>query len=311
MLTKTLITAALLLATLASNGTGPAAASGLAPQDVRPVPSVPATADSTASPGEPGEELREEFHQTYTLSPTGHISLENINGGVEIKVWDRAAVQVDAIKKAYRQNRLNEAKIEVNATEENIRIKTEYPYENQTFRSDERRYENPATVEYSLTVPRKAILESIEMVNGSIDIDGVEGNVKATSINGSVNARGLISEVRLSTINGSLTATFTLLDETKPISLGSINGSVTLVIPSNANASIRAGTVHGGISSDFGLKVKHGEYVGHSLDGQLGNGGPRIKLANVNGAIRITHAQDGLPLSPAASLQGDANSQND
>jgi DUF4097 and DUF4098 domain-containing protein YvlB len=43
-----------------------------------------------------------------------------------------------------------------------------------------------------LTVPRKAILESIEMVNGSIDIDGVEGNVKATSINGRVNARGLV-----------------------------------------------------------------------------------------------------------------------
>jgi DUF4097 and DUF4098 domain-containing protein YvlB len=76
-----------------------------------------------------------------------------------------------------------------------------------------------------------------------------------------------------------------------------------LIIPSNANASIRAGTVHGGITSDFGLKVKHGEYVGHSMDGQLGTGGPRIKLGNVNGGIQITHAQDGLPLSPAASLQ--------
>ena len=143
-------------------------------------------------------------------------------------------------------------------------------------------------------------------MNGPIDIDGVEGNVKATSINGAVNARGLVSEVRLSTINGPLSATFTQLDETKPISLGSVNGNVTLVIPSNANASIRAGTVHGGITNDFGLKVKHGEYVGHSMDGQIGTGGPRIKLANVNGAIKITHAQDGLPVSPAAALQGEA-----
>src|SRR5215217_1848902 len=308
MLRKSLIGIVLLIIALASNGAEPATASTLGRQDrrqdLRPVPSVPA-AEATTAVGEPGEELREEFHQTYPLSPTGRISLENINGGVQIKIWDRAAVQVDAIKKAYRQNRLNEAKIEVNATEENIRIKTEYPYENQTFRSDERRYENPATVEYSLTVPRKAILESIEMVNGSIDIDGVEGNVKATSINGRVNARGLVSEVRLSTINGPLTATFTQLDETKPISLGSINGGVTLVIPSNANASIRAGTVHGGISSDFGVKIKHGEYVGHSMDGQIGTGGPRIKLNNVNGGIKITHAEDGLPVSPAVSLQGD------
>src|SRR5678816_2675382 len=247
MIRKSLISVILLTVALAMNGAG-AAAKVL--QELRPVPSVPA-ADSTnavAEPGEKGEtgdELREEFHQTYPLSPTGRISLENIKGGEQIKVWDQASVQVDAIKKAYRQNRLNEANIEVNATEENIRIRTEYPYENQNFRSDERRYENPATVEYSLTVPRKAILESIELVNGSIDIDGVEGSVKATSINGRVNARGLVSEVRLSTINGPLTATFNQLDETKPISLNSVNGNLTLVIPSNANASIRAGTVHG------------------------------------------------------------------
>ena len=130
--------------------------------------------------------MREEFHQTYPLSATGRVSLENINGGVQIKVWDRAAVQVDAIKKAYRKDRLAEAKIEVNSTEENIRIKTEYPDENQNFRSDQGRYDNPAIVEYTLTVPRKAVLESIELINGSIDIDGVEGNVKASSINGKV-----------------------------------------------------------------------------------------------------------------------------
>ena len=76
--------------------------------------------------------MREEFHQTYPLSPTGRVSLENINGGVQIKVWDRAAVQVDAVKKAYRKDRLAEATIEVNATEENIRIKTEYPDETKT-----------------------------------------------------------------------------------------------------------------------------------------------------------------------------------
>jgi hypothetical protein len=39
-----------------------------------------------------GEELREE-HQTYNLSPIGRVSLENINGGVQIKVWDRLATQ--------------------------------------------------------------------------------------------------------------------------------------------------------------------------------------------------------------------------
>jgi len=304
MLMKTLISAVLLIVALSVSGAGL--------QERRPVPSVPSTVETTAGAEQPGEEVREEFHQTYPLSATGRVSLENINGGVQIKVWDRPAVQVDAIKRAYRRDRLAEAKIEVSTTEENIRIKTEYPDENQNFRSGEGRYNNPAIVDYTLTVPRKAALESIELINGAIDIDGVEGNVKASSINGKVTAKGLAGEARLSTINGPLQVTFTQLDESKAIELGSVNGNLTLVIPSNANASIRAGTVHGGIATDFGLKIKHGEYVGHSLDGQIGNGGPRIKLGNVNGGIKITHAQDGLPLSPGTSIESDAkNSDGD
>lgn len=309
MLIKPLISAVLLSVALTSNGAGPLTEIG--PQDPRPLAQGPSAADSTYAVGESGEEMREEFHQTYPLSQSGRVSLENINGDVQIKVWDRAAVQVDAIKKAYRKDRLAEATIEVNATEENIRIKTEYPDEPQNFRNGQGRYDNPATVDYTLTVPRKAALESVELINGSIDIDGVEGSVKASSINGRLNARGLLGEARLSTINGPLNATFNQLDESKAISLGSVNGNVTLVIPSNANASVRAGTVHGGISSDFALHIKHGEYVGHSMDGQIGTGGPKIKLGNVNGGIRVSRAQDGLPLSPAASVQGEAEAADE
>jgi DUF4097 and DUF4098 domain-containing protein YvlB len=307
MLIKPLISAVLLSVALTSNGAGSVAANGR--QDPRPVPPGPSAADSAA--GASGDEMREEFHQTYPISLTGRVSLENINGDVQIKVWDRAAVQVDAVKKAYRRDRLTEATIEVNATEENIRIRTDYPDGPQNFRSGQGRYDNPATVDYTLTVPRRIVLESVELINGSIDIEGVEGNVKASSINGRLNARGLLGEARLSTINGPLNATFNQLDESKPISLGSVNGPVTLVIPSNSNASIKAGTVHGGISNDFALKVKHGEYVGHSMDGQIGTGGPKIKLGNVNGGIRLSHAQDGLPLSPAMPVQGDAAQDSD
>lgn len=301
MVKKLLVTAVLLTVALITNGTTAAVVTGQSEsQGVRPVPAVPFSVETMG--GEPGEQVTEEFHQTYPLSATGRVNLANINGGVKIRVWDRAAVQVDAIKKAYRRERLEEAKIEVTATEENIRIKTEYPEESMTFHSDQRRYDDPASVEFSLMVPRKAVLESIELINGGVDIEGAEGNVKASSINGAVTARGLMGEARLSTINGPLQAVFTQLDESKGISLGSVNGNVTIVIPSDSNALVRATTVHGMISNDFGIQVKHGEYVGHNLDGQIGSGGSKIKLTNVNGAIRITHAQDGRAVSPGVSV---------
>lgn len=251
----------------------------------------------------PDEQLTEEFHQTYPLTGTGRVSIENINGGVRIAVWDQDSVKVDAVKKAYRRERLNEAKIEVNATGDTVRIKTRYPDEDQTFTDDwSKRHNNPASVEYSLTIPRKARLDSAELINGALDIEGAEGDIKASSINGRVTASGLKGEVKLSTINGNLEATFSQLDETKPISLNSINGGVTLIIPSDANAQLKASTIHGGIKNDFGLPVQHGDYVGHELYGQVGTGGARIRLGNVNGGISIKHSADGKSVSQATNL---------
>lgn len=248
------------------------------------------------------EMLREEFHQTYPFSAQGRVSVSNINGDVRVTTWDRNEIKIDAVKSAYRRDRLDEAKIVVRADVNALHIETNYPPGNQSFTDGAGRINNPAMVEYTLTVPRTARIDSIELINGDLDIDGITGDVKASSINGRVSAHELRGEVRLSTINGKLEAMFGLLNETKAISLGSINGPVILTIPSDSNAEIKAGTVHGGIANDFGLSVRRGDYVGRDLAGQLGQGGARIKLGNVNGSITIKHAPDGRPLSRVTNL---------
>jgi DUF4097 and DUF4098 domain-containing protein YvlB len=248
------------------------------------------------------EMLREEFHQTYPLSAQGRITLENINGSVRVTAWDRNEVKVDAVKSAYRRDRLDEAKITIRSDMTAIHIETDYPQRSQTFTDGQGREDNPATVKYTLTVPRDARIDSIELINGNLDIDGIAGDVKASSINGRVSGHELMGEVRLSTINGKVEAIFGHLNETKTISLGSVNGPVVLTIPSDSNAEIKAGTVHGNISNDFGLPVRRGDYVGRDLAGQIGQGGARIKLGNVNGPININHAPDGRPLSRATNL---------
>lgn len=55
--------------------------------------------------------------------------------------------------------------------------------------------------------------------------------------------------------------------------------------------------MHGGIQNDFGLHVSNQNWVGHNLNGKLGNGGAEIKLSNVNGGIEIHRASDGRQLS--------------
>lgn len=254
-----------------------------------------------ASPTEEPQEVREEFRQSYPLSASGRIILENLNGAARIKVWDREEVEVVAAKRAFSRERLDEVKIDITATAELVRIRTRYPSFSSYSREDKSRQHEPATVDYTLTVPRKVRLESIELVNGPIEIDGVEGYIKASSVNGRVTARGMTSDSRLSTVNGSLEASFGSLAGTTQINLGSVNGNVSLVIPSNSNAQIRAATVHGAIRNDFGLEVHDLDYVGHELNGQIGTGGPRIRLGNVNGAISVRHDKSGA-VSPATTL---------
>ena len=249
------------------------------------------------------ELLREETHQSYKLPADGRVMLNNINGNVRIQGWERDEVRLDAVKSAYTNRRMEEATIDVRATGDSVEIRTRYPNESQTFTDEApRKYDNPATVEYTLTVPRGARLESIELINGSLDLAGLAGEVHASSINGRLTARELSGEAKLSTINGPLEATFTRLDADKSISLSSVNGTVQLVIPSDANAAVKASTVHGTITNDFGLPVRHGRYVGTDLAGQIGQGGPRIKLGNVNGTINLRHAGDGRALSPVQNL---------
>jgi len=242
------------------------------------------------------EPLTQEFHQTYTLNADGRVSLENINGAVTITGWDRNEVQVDAIKKARRQDRLDEAKIVVESNANSISVHTEYPHHDHTFNwGDEN---NPASVDYTLHVPRHARLDEVELINGSLEIHEVAGDVHASSVNGRLLAKDLAGRADLSTVNGQTEAEFRQLPKSH-IHASSVNGSVRVTIPSDANADIHASTVSGGIETDFGFNVHKASFVGHSLDGRLGSGGTQIELSDVNGGIELRHAHDGKTLSPA------------
>jgi DUF4097 and DUF4098 domain-containing protein YvlB len=253
-------------------------------------------------------DMTEEFHQTYALAADGRVELDNINGAVHISTWDQNEVKVDAVKYAYSKERLEEARIEVDSDKNHLSIRTKYPGHDQTFNWGS--HNNPAEVEYTLTVPRNARLDEIKLINGALDITGAAGEVHASCINGKLEADNLSGRAELSTINGRLGVKFDQLPGTS-VDLRSVNGSVELTIPSDSKAEIEASTVSGGIENDFGLHVNHHNFVGHDLRGELGSGGAHLKLENVNGRIEIHHASDGRALSPAKDLGGRDNDGNE
>ena len=64
------------------------------------------------------------------------------------------------------------------------------------------------------------------------------------------------------------------------------NGTISLAVPSSANARLFARVVNGAIRPE-GLNLAISESTRRRLDATLGTGGPSIKLDTTNGAITI------------------------
>jgi DUF4097 and DUF4098 domain-containing protein YvlB len=247
-------------------------------------------------------DVTEEFHHTYALSPGGRVALDNINGSVHISSWDRKEVKVDAMKRAVDKEMLDDAKIEVDASSGSVSIRTRYVNGNREH--DFYGWRQPASVEYTLTVPRNARLDEIKLINGALDLSDLTGEVRASCINGALNAKNLTGHMKLANINGRTEVALVPLSSS-PVELTSVNGEIELTVPSDSKADIDATTVQGGIDNDLGLHVNNHRWVGHDLQGELGGGGTSIHLTNVNGRIEIRHAKDGKALSPVKDMKGE------
>ena len=185
-------------------------------------------------------QVTQDFHRTVPLSADGRISLANINGSVEITGWDRNEVQIDAVKTAIDQQRLDEARIEVETSSNSVEIKTRYPEDHTN--------NHAASVHYTLHVPQNARLDRIDLVNGSLDVQKLTGEIDANLVNGKLRASDLTGEADLATVNGTIEADYTSLTNVRDIKLKSVNGSIDLTLPPSPNAEVSASVVNGSIT---------------------------------------------------------------
>lgn len=226
-------------------------------------------------------DFTEIFDQTYALDNGGRVGIENINGDVTIEVWDQAEVRVYAVKQASSPARLEALTIEVDASSRGVFIDTHYPNSRDLGFADRQGH---SEVEYTLTVPRFASIDGVDLVNGDLLIDGVEGDIEADTVNGTIVVRGAGGEIELDTVNGRIELELGSAVN-HDVTLGSVNGTIEVFL--TGGAEIRAETVNGRISNDLGIEVKKGKYVGSSMNGSIGGGGPVVEIETVNGGITV------------------------
>lgn len=227
--------------------------------------------------------VTEKFSQTYPLNADGVVSLDSINGTIEIVGWDRNEVSVEAEKIASDEAGLKRIEIVIDASPARVAIRTKH--EKKWFSLSFKR----AEVRYKLHVPATASLRKIDVVNAAITVRGVQGYVDLDSVNGSIDADGLTAGGRFDTVNGSIRATFTKVSPGDRIVLDTVNGSCTATLPTNAAFSLKADSVNGAISCDFPITI--GKAGRRHLNGAVNGGGAEIVLDSVNGGLAVRAAK--------------------
>ncbi len=243
----------------------------------------------------------EKFEKSYPLNANGRVNVANVNGSITVEAWDRNEVKLEYTKIADTKERLAEVEVEIESRPEYFRAETNYDNWKRTG-GDRWRNNGKLNVEFKLWVPKGAVLNEIETVNGSVTVSNFVNTTVASAVNGSVTATNIRGAAKLSTVNGTVRADFDRLESGSKISLETVNGTVNLLLPSDSNATVRAESLNGNISNGFGLPVRKGKYVGRDLYGKIGSGDVQIKLESVNGGLSIDRKNDGKSQSPAVDL---------
>ena len=225
----------------------------------------------------PGFAISKEFNQTYSLQPGGTFELQNVNWTVEVQGWDRAVVEVHAVKTAkVRESDLERVSIEVNAKPSGVSIQTRYPQDEGV----------EVAVEYMIHVPHSAKVEHLGTVNGTLRVAGVDEVDDLRTVNGNIEVYEADSEVRARTTNGNVRLELAHVHGVTGTIAETTNGSVLLALPSNSEANLEARCLNGNFQSELPFAAES-TLKPREIRGKLGRGGSPIKLHTVNGAIRV------------------------
>jgi DUF4097 and DUF4098 domain-containing protein YvlB len=221
------------------------------------------------------------FQRSLPLPPGGTFSLKNINGSVQVEAWERPTVEIRAVKTAHRDAAdLSRVQIVVDAQPGEVAVRTQYPEGDGV----------EVSVDYRVRVPYRVFLKSVQTVNGTLRVRGVEGNGSLLTVNGNVHLTDAAGRFNARTTNGNIEMEFRRLPAGPAVAIEAVNGSVLLALPESADAELDVRSMNGDFRSELPV-VLHGAQGTREFRGTLGRGGGEVRVRTVNGGIRVVAAR--------------------
>lgn len=253
------------------------------------------------------------------------VSIENLAGSTRVTGWDRAEVQVRGTVSDGAELRLEgtEKRIRITvepgrgnpmtlANELEVFVPAGCNLEVEGFSasvalSGLTGAATAETVNGSISHSGPTRELRLQSVNGAVESSGAAGRSRVEAVNGTVSVRDATGEVEASTVNGLLTVTGGTLDRVHletvagtvrfearlgpraNLDVQSVSGAVVLVLPPTLDASFSVSTFSGAITNDLGPAAQKKDRWSpeKELVFTSGQGGARIRIETLSGAVRI------------------------
>jgi DUF4097 and DUF4098 domain-containing protein YvlB len=230
-----------------------------------------------------GGRAEDESTRTYPLAKNGQLELETYNGDIELHgAAAGSALEVHATRKVRAKTDeearglLKEEYSTIETAPNRVAIRTMKREGPPGFRRQVR-------VDYRINVPAGTQV-TIKSENGSVTLNNVDGRFKIGSTNGHVEGKKVSGGADIETVNAGVV--LEMVSVAADIRIRTVNGGVIMGLPKDANASVEAATINGGVRVNDTLSLVDAKKERQHLSAKLGAGtGPRIDLQTTNGGV--------------------------
>jgi hypothetical protein len=212
--------------------------------------------------------------KTFALTPGSKFSIKNISGSISIESWDQPKAQVIVTKRGPDRG----GRVFFSNSANSLSLRTGMPGGSN----------NGQDFRYEVKIPREMGRIDLQSTNGSVKLSNVNGQIFVQSANGTIELNDVAGVSKIQTANGKITATLSGPSD-GPMEFLTTNGKIDVTIKCDFDAELDASTIQGttNIDEQLGIPVVK-EMVGQHARGQLGSGGPPLKLTAINGSVKLS-----------------------
>jgi DUF4097 and DUF4098 domain-containing protein YvlB len=223
-----------------------------------------------------------QVQESRPASADGVVEIEIPSGRVSVVGWDQNEVRVTGELD-------DDADLEIEGTGAHVEI-----------RVDHRHGHGHAEARIEVRVPRGSRVEVDASPNASVELQGIDGRIRAEAVNGGISVTGGSSEIEVETVNGGVE----IEAPASRVRAESVNGRVII---RGASGDIEASTVNGRLEVSGGrferahLEIVNGRVL---FEGDLSSSA-LLEIESVSGDVELSLAADVAADFQVTSFSGD------